>query len=91
VPQRSARPSGRVHADHMFGRASLQAAGYSNMPAAMASDAQTSIPSPLVHRERVIRTLRERECELRALGVSQLWLFGSLLVPRLERGAMWTS
>jgi hypothetical protein len=43
----------------------------------MASETQTLAP-PLAERERVIRTIREHEAELRALGVSQLWLFGSL-------------
>ena len=32
----------------------------------------------LVERERVMRALREHEAELRALGVTRLWLFGSL-------------
>jgi predicted nucleotidyltransferase len=29
-------------------------------------------------RDRVIRTIRDHEAELRALGVKKLWLFGSL-------------
>jgi hypothetical protein len=29
-------------------------------------------------RDRVIRTIRDHEAELRALGVRKLWLFGSL-------------
>ena len=32
----------------------------------------------VVERERVVRALREHEAELRALGVTRLWLFGSL-------------
>lgn len=32
----------------------------------------------LVERERVLRALREHEADLRALGVTRLWLFGSL-------------
>jgi uncharacterized protein len=31
---------------------------------------------PLLERDRVVRTIREHEHELRALGVSRLWLFG---------------
>jgi len=43
----------------------------------MATETRTVDPR-LAERERVIRTLREHESELRALGVSRLWLFGSL-------------
>jgi predicted nucleotidyltransferase len=32
----------------------------------------------LIERERVVRAIRAHEPELRALGVSRLWLFGSL-------------
>ena len=39
----------------------------------------------LADRERVLHTIREHEPELRALGVSKLWLFGSL--ARGEAGA----
>ena len=44
---------------------------------AMASETQTRA-SPPAERERVIRTLRAHAAALRALGVAQLWLFGSL-------------
>jgi predicted nucleotidyltransferase len=41
--------------------------------------AETEAPSPaLAERERVLRTIREHEAELRALGVTKLWLFGSI-------------
>jgi predicted nucleotidyltransferase len=43
----------------------------------MAADTKTIDPR-LAERERVIHTLREHESELRALGVSRLWLFGSV-------------
>ena len=46
------------------------------MGAVMASKTQTL--APVAEREGVIRTLREHEPELRALGVARLWLFGSL-------------
>jgi predicted nucleotidyltransferase len=32
----------------------------------------------LLERERVVRALREHEADLRALGVTRLWLFGSV-------------
>ena len=41
----------------------------------------TGVQAPdaaLVERARVISAIREHETELRALGVSRLWLFGSL-------------
>ena len=44
---------------------------------AMATDVQAP-DAALVERERVMRALREHEAELRALGVTRLWLFGSL-------------
>jgi predicted nucleotidyltransferase len=44
---------------------------------AMAAESETLAPA-LADRERVLRTIREHESELRALGVSKLWLFGSL-------------
>jgi predicted nucleotidyltransferase len=47
------------------------------MRAKMAAETQTVDPR-LAERERVIRTIREHESELRALGVSRLWLFGSV-------------
>ena len=43
----------------------------------MATDAQAPDVA-LVERERVVRALRAHEAELRALGVTRLWLFGSL-------------
>jgi predicted nucleotidyltransferase len=43
----------------------------------MASDVRT-LDAALAERERVIRMIRAHEAELRALGVSRLWLFGSL-------------
>ena len=46
------------------------------MPA-MASDLE-ALDTAQALRERVIRTIREHEAELRALGVAKLWLFGSL-------------
>jgi len=47
------------------------------MTLAMASETTTLDPV-LAERERVLRIIRAHEAELRALGVSQLWLFGSL-------------
>lgn len=44
----------------------------------MAADTSILAPDVLAERERVIRALREHEPALRALGVAQLWLFGSL-------------
>jgi predicted nucleotidyltransferase len=44
---------------------------------AMASDVQT-LDAALAERERVLRIIRAHEAELRALGVSRLWIFGSL-------------
>ena len=41
----------------------------------------TGVQAPdaaLVERERVVRAIREHAAELRALGVTRLWLFGSL-------------
>jgi hypothetical protein len=43
----------------------------------MASDLK-ALDLARAERERVIRTIREHEAELRALGVTKLWLFGSL-------------
>jgi predicted nucleotidyltransferase len=43
----------------------------------MASDVQT-LDAALAERERVLRIIRAHEAELRALGVSRLWIFGSL-------------
>ncbi|MGH6886261.1 MAG: nucleotidyltransferase family protein [Geminicoccales bacterium] len=43
----------------------------------MATESETLAPA-LAERERVIRTIREHEAGLRALGVAKLWLFGSL-------------
>ena len=43
----------------------------------MATDVQAP-DAALVERERVVRALREHEADLRALGVTRLWLFGSL-------------
>jgi uncharacterized protein len=51
---------------------------------AMASDVQT-LDAALAERERVLRIICAHEAELRALGVSRLWLFGSL--ARGEAGA----
>jgi predicted nucleotidyltransferase len=47
------------------------------MMPAMASKTTTLDPR-LVERERVLRKIRAHEAALRALGVSRLWLFGSL-------------
>ena len=47
------------------------------MSLAMARET-TSLDPALAERERVLRIIRAHEAELRALGVSQLWLFGSL-------------
>jgi hypothetical protein len=47
------------------------------MDRAMASDVET-LDAALAERERVIRTIRAHEAELRALGVTKLWLFGSV-------------
>jgi uncharacterized protein len=43
----------------------------------MASKTTTLDPA-LAERERVLRTIREHEAALRRLGVTKLWLFGSL-------------
>ena len=43
----------------------------------MAAESETLAPA-LAERDRVLRILREHEAELRALGVTRLWLFGSL-------------
>ena len=43
----------------------------------MAAETKTVDPR-LAERERVIRTIRAHEPELRARGVSRLWLFGSV-------------
>ena len=51
---------------------------------AMASDVKT-LDAALAERERVLRIIRAHEAGLRALGVSRLWLFGSL--ARGEAGA----
>jgi hypothetical protein len=50
----------------------------------MASDVR-ALDAALAERERVLRMIRAHEAELRALGVSRLWLFGSL--ARGEAGA----
>jgi uncharacterized protein len=47
------------------------------MGAAMAIDLK-ALGAALAERERVIRAIRDHEAALRALGVTQLWLFGSL-------------
>ncbi|MGH6902994.1 MAG: nucleotidyltransferase family protein [Geminicoccaceae bacterium] len=44
---------------------------------AMATDVKAP-RAALAERERVIRAIREHEAALRALGVTKLWLFGSL-------------
>jgi hypothetical protein len=44
---------------------------------AMASDLRALDPA-LAERGRVMRTIRDHEAELRALGVAKPWLFGSL-------------
>ncbi len=44
-------------------------------------DMATQVHAPdvaLVERERVVRTIREHAADLRALGVTRLWLFGSV-------------
>jgi uncharacterized protein len=43
----------------------------------MATDVQAP-DAALVERERVVRAIRAHEADLRALGVTRLWLFGSL-------------
>jgi predicted nucleotidyltransferase len=43
----------------------------------MSTGTRTLAPS-LAERERVLRIIRAHEAELRALAVTQLWLFGSL-------------
>ena len=43
----------------------------------MATDVQAP-DAALVERERVLRAIRAHEAALRALGVTRLWLFGSL-------------
>jgi uncharacterized protein len=45
--------------------------------AAMAADVK-ALDRALAERDRVVRTIRDHEAELRALGVEKLWLFGSL-------------
>jgi uncharacterized protein len=47
------------------------------MGGAMASDVRT-LDATLAERERVLSTIRAHQAKLRALGVSRLWLFGSL-------------
>jgi uncharacterized protein len=47
------------------------------MGLAMATDVKAP-GATRAERERVIRAIREHEAELRALGVTKLWLFGSL-------------
>jgi predicted nucleotidyltransferase len=54
------------------------------MGRAMASDVK-ALDAALAERERVLRIIRAHEAGLRALGVSRLWLFGSL--ARGEAGA----
>jgi len=54
------------------------------MGRAMASDVKT-LDAALAEREQVLRMIRAHEAGLRALGVSRLWLFGSL--ARGEAGA----
>ena len=44
----------------------------------MSSNVETIAPAALAERKRVIRTIREHEQALRALGVARLWLFGSV-------------
>lgn len=44
----------------------------------MAAETETLAPDVLTERERVLRVIRQHEAELRSLGTSQLWLFGSL-------------
>ena len=44
-----------------------------------------SLGPPLLERDRVVRTIREHEPELRALGVARLWLFGSLARGDMRR------
>ena len=43
----------------------------------MATDVQAH-DAALAERERVVRAIREHAAELRALGVTRLWLFGSV-------------
>ena len=43
----------------------------------MAAETRAVTPEPIVERERAVRILRAHEADLRALGVSRLWLFGS--------------
>ena len=43
----------------------------------MPAEAKT-IDAGLAERERVLRIIRAHEADLRALGVTKLWLFGSL-------------
>ena len=44
---------------------------------AMATESETLAPA-FAQRQRVIRSIRDHEGELRALGIAKLWLFGSL-------------
>jgi predicted nucleotidyltransferase len=44
----------------------------------MVIEAPTIAPEALAERARVIALIREHEAALRALGVANLWLFGSL-------------
>ena len=71
--------SARLHAHgrHPFRALSTTPAGCGSMGLAMAIDVK-ALDAALAERERVIRAIREHEAELRALGVTQLWLFGSL-------------
>jgi hypothetical protein len=44
----------------------------------MASHVQAESPGHAAERERVVRAIRAHEADLRALGVTRLWLFGSV-------------
>jgi hypothetical protein len=48
---------------------------------------RTLASPPLAEREAVLRSIREHEAALRALGVARLWLFGSLARAEATAGS----
>jgi predicted nucleotidyltransferase len=60
--------------------------GYGTIPLAMAGDI-TALDHPLAERECVLHALRGHEPALQGLGVSHLWLFGSLARGEARAGS----
>jgi predicted nucleotidyltransferase len=75
------RPRGQLGfsspAPREFARCSTIQARCGTMGIVMATRVQAP-DAALLERERVVRALREHEADLRALGVTRLWLFGSV-------------